>query len=147
MRFHELAAQFPDAAARAVHDTFYHTLTILFNAAPPANVDPKAQHVDTIPCKLTPGILGYIAGYLGIVEPQMRLTEHLHMLVQSLGFQHPRSYFESADFCTLFRRVWSYFASVCFTAVEAWAGRMSVPDAMRAARNEPLIPINATQER
>ena len=65
LRFHQLAAQFPDAAARAVHDTFYHTLTILFNAAPPANVDPKAQHLDTIPCKLTPGILGYIAGYLG----------------------------------------------------------------------------------
>ena len=83
LRFHELAARFPDASARAVHETFFLTLTLLFNVAPPANVKPDKQHVDTMPCKPEPGILGYVSGYMGIVEPQMRLTEHLHMLVRS----------------------------------------------------------------
>ena len=37
LRFHELAANWPAAAARCVHWTFEHTLTALFNVAPPAN--------------------------------------------------------------------------------------------------------------
>ena len=83
LRFHELAATWPGAAAQCVHWTFQHTLTALFNAAPPANVKPLRQHIDGIPARCEPGLLAYLAGYSGIVEPQMRLTEHLHMLLQA----------------------------------------------------------------
>ena len=110
--FHELSATWPGAAAQCVHWTFRRTLTALFNVAEPANLKPQRQHVDGIPARCEPGLLGYVAGYLGIVEPQMRLTEHLHMLVQILGFTSPRQLFANGTFQDTFRRVWSYFASV-----------------------------------
>ena len=146
-RLYELAVRYPDAAARAVHDTFYQTLALLFNVAPPANVKPERQHVDTMPCKKEPGIFGYVSGYMGIVEPQMRLTEHLHMLVQLFPFSHPRSYFESRDFKDTFRRVWSYFASVSFTALEAIASHLTTPAAFEAARASPLLPVTPAQRK
>ena len=55
---------------------------MLSNAALPANVKPLRQHIDGIPARCEPGLLAYPSGYLGIAEPQMRLTEHLHMLLQ-----------------------------------------------------------------
>ena len=36
--FHELAVRWPAAAAKCVHWTFQHTMQILFNVAPPANI-------------------------------------------------------------------------------------------------------------
>ena len=119
--FHELATTCPGAAAQCVHWTFRRTLTELFNVAEPANHKPKRQHVDGIPARCEPGLLGYVAGYLGIVEPQMRLTEHLHMLVQVLGFTSPQHLFAAGAFQDIFRRTWAYFASVCFTSQEAFA--------------------------
>ena len=110
--FHELATTWPGAAAQCVHWTFRRALTALFNVAEPANHKPERRHVDGIPARCEPGLLGYVAGYLGIVEPQMRLTEHLHMLVQVLGFTSPRHLFAAGAFQDTFRRAWAYFASV-----------------------------------
>ena len=87
--FHELAVRWPGAAAQCVHWTFEQTLTVLFNLAPPANRKPRQQHWDGIASRCEPGLLACISSYLGIVEPQMRWTEHLHKLVQILGFADP----------------------------------------------------------
>ena len=108
--FHEFAVRWPGAAAQCVHWTFEHTLTVLFNLAPPANRRPKQQHWDGIASRCEPGLLAYISSYLGIVEPQMRWTEHLHKLIQVLGFQDPKACFASGQFQDTFRRVWSYFS-------------------------------------
>ena len=56
---------------------------MLFNASPPANRKLFLQHIDGIAARCEPGLLAHLAAYLGIVEPQMRLTEHLHMLLQA----------------------------------------------------------------
>jgi len=145
LRLHELATRWPAAAARCVHWTFQHTLQVLFNAAPPANAKPRMQHVDTIPACCEPGLLSYVAGYLGIVEPQMRLTEHLHMLIQILGFSHPKTYFKSDTFKDLFRRIWTYFASICFTSQEAFAVHLGTDAAMLALQQAPLLPVRPAQ--
>ena len=92
-----------------------------------------------------PGLLAYIAGYLGIVEPQMRMTEHLHMMIQILGLSHPRQFFRSGHFVDLFRRVWSYFASICFTSQEAFATSFGSTDAVATLRNAPLMPVKPKQ--
>ena len=65
------------------------------------------QHIDGIPAKCEPGLLAYVAAYLGIVEPQMRLTQHLHMLMQIFGSTYPRQLFASGQFKDTIRRVWS----------------------------------------
>ena len=75
----------------------------------------------------------------------MRLTEHQHMLVQVLGFQHPREFFKNGVFKDLFRRVWSYFASISFVSQEAFARHCAVPEAMVALQREPLVPITPKQ--
>ena len=139
--FHELATKWPGAAAQCVHWTFRRTLTALFSVAEPASHRPGRQHVDGIPARCEPGLLGYVAGYLGIVEPQMRLTEHLHMLVQILGFTSPQHLFGAGAFLDTFRRTWAYFASVCFTSEEAFAVYLRCPEALAALREAPLMQV------
>ena len=83
---HEFASQYPAAAARCVHWTFDKVLQILFNCAPAANVNPSEVHTDGVAARCEPGLVSSLYSYLGIVEPQMRKTEHLHALLQVLGF-------------------------------------------------------------
>jgi hypothetical protein len=96
LRLHELACQWPAAAAACVHFAFNATTQTLFRCAPAANFKPKKQHIHTLPslCAM-PGLVSYVTGYLGVVEPQMRLTEQKHELIQVLGYENPR------DFCSL----------------------------------------------
>ena len=141
MLFHILAAEDPAAAARMVPWTFTKTIELLFNCAPPANTKPKKQHQDTSPCKCEPGTFGYVSGYFGVVEPQMRQTEHLHMLVQLLGFQHPDDFFEIGNFVYVFRRVWSFVASIRFRSQEAFAAYCGSRAAVEALQSAPLIPV------
>ena len=101
--------------------------------------------MDGIPARCEEGLLGHISAYMGIVEPQMRLTEHIHMLVHVLGFSSPRQLFDSGGFVNMFRRVWSYFASVCFTSQEAFAVHLRCPEAMGALREAPLMPVTRKQ--
>ena len=126
---------------------FEHTLTELFNVAPPANRKPARQHIDGVPARCEEGLLGHVSAYMGIVEPQMSLTEHLHMLLHVVGFTSPRQLFESGEFMDTFRRVWSYFASVCFTSQEAFAVHLQCPEAMTALRDAPLMAVTPKQRK
>ena len=71
----------------------------------------------------------------------MRKTEHVHALLQVLGFRNPRQYFLSGDFVHLFRQVWSYVASVSFTSQEACATHLSPSRGLHILRGEPLMPV------
>ena len=115
---HELATQHPDAAARCVHWTFDQVLQILFSCAPAATVNSAAIHTDGIAARCEPGLANLVLSYLGIVEPQMRKAEHIHALLQVLGFSNPRQFFLGGDFLHMFKQVWSYVASVSFTSQE-----------------------------
>lgn len=145
LRFHEFAVAHPAAAALCVHMTFRSTIELLFNCAPPANVKPESQHADGFPCRCEPGILNYIAGYLGIVEPQMRWTEHLHMLIQLLGFSHPRDFFQGGQFIETFRAVWSFVASIIFESQEAFAAYLGTTSAMESLQQSVLVEITPKQ--
>ena len=146
LRLHELATEWPGAAAQCVHETFTMTLQIIFNTSPPANPKkPQKLHADGIPARCEPGLISYVASYLGIVEPQMRYTEHIHMLMQVMGFTHPREFFKDGAFKERFREVWSYCASLYFTSQEGWADHCTVPEGMAALREAPLMPVKPKQ--
>ena len=138
---HEFATKYPAAAARCVHWTFDQMLQVLFNCAPAANVNAEAMHTDGIAARCEPGLANYLSSYLGIVEPQMRKTEHVHALLQVLGFRNPRQYFLSGDFVHLFRQVWSYVASVSFTSQEACAENLHPAGGLQVLCDEPLLPV------
>ena len=144
-RLHTLATQRPDAAARCVHWTFERVLEVLFNCAPAANVKPREMHTDSIPARCEPGLVAYVASKLGIVEPQMRLTEHMHMLIQILGFTNPRQFFKDGAFVDQFRRIWSYVASVCFMSQEAAALQIDPVQGLDVLKDEPLMPVRPGQ--
>ena len=146
LRLHEFAVEHPAAAAQCVHKTFQMTIEFLFNCAPSANHRPEKQRADGFPCKCEPGIFGYIAGYLGVVEPQMRWTEHIHMLVQLLGFAHPKDFFHSGDFIDTFRKVWCFVASIVFESQEGFAAYLGTSAALRALQQSPLIELRSQQQ-
>ena len=56
-------------------------------------IRPGDPYPDSFPAHIVPGVFGHIAGYLGVVEPQMRKALHIHMLIQLLGFSHPEDIF------------------------------------------------------
>ena len=141
LRLHEFAVEHPAAAAACVHLTFKLTIELLFNCAPPANMKPNKQHADGIPSRCEPGIFGNLAGYLGIVEPQMRWTEHLHMLMQLLGFAHPNDFFQNGRFVDSLRRVWCFVASIVFESQEGFAAYLGTPAAMETMQKCPLMEV------
>ena len=65
---HELATQYPAAAARCVHWTFDQVLQVLFNCAPAGNVKPDEMHTDGIAAHSEPGLANYLFSYLGIFK-------------------------------------------------------------------------------
>ena len=147
LRFHEFAVAYPAAAARCVRKTMKMTIELLFNCAPPANVRPKKQHADGFPCRNEPGIFNYVAGYLGIVEPQMRWTEHMHMLVQLLGFSHPRDFFQGGCFKDTFRHVWAFIASVVFESQEGFAAYLGTDSATASLQQCPVMEVHDKQQK
>ena len=70
-RLHEMVAQDPLAATRCFHATVRVVIDSLYNC-----VKPGKPYADCLPCREEPGIFGMIAGYLGVVEPQMRKALH-----------------------------------------------------------------------
>ena len=55
------------------------------------------MHFDGTAARCEPGLISDVRSYLGIVEPQMRMTEHMHMLIQVLGFENPRDFHKHLD--------------------------------------------------
>jgi len=147
LRLHEFAIEHPAAAALCVHLTFRMTLEFLFNCSGPANHRPEKQHADGYPCKCEPGIFNYLAGFLGIVEPQMRWTEHLHMLLQLLGFAHPQDFFRRGRFIDTFRAVWCFVASIAFESQEAFAAYLGTDVAMETLQRHPLMALGSRQQK
>ena len=102
---------------------------------------------DGFPCRCEPGLIGYVTHYFGIVEPQMRFTEHIHMLMQVLGFTHPRDFFQGRRFVETFRRVWAYVASLTFRSLEGFARYLGTNAASEALQSLPLMHLKPSQER
>ena len=85
-RLHEAVVQDPSAAARCFHYTVRLVIQTLFHCVPPGHPYPEG-----LPTEAEPGIFGHVAGYLGVVEPQMRKALHIHMLIQLHGFRIPET--------------------------------------------------------
>ena len=146
-RLHELAAQWPAAGALCVHWAFDQTIQKLCRCAPAANWKPEEQHVHTIPalCGM-PGMFGYGAGYLGMVEPQMRKTEHLHSIWQVMGYDNPRAFFDVTKLAERFRELFVYAASISFESVEAFAAQRATGSGMEALRSAAIMPVRKGQQ-
>ena len=106
-KLHEIVVQDPLAATRCFHYTVRLVIEELFHCAAPGH-----PYADGLPTKTEPGVFGHIAGYLGVVEPQLRKALHLHMLIQLHGFSHPRDLFTDGRFVARFREMWFFVASI-----------------------------------
>ena len=135
-----MAAQDPVATTRCFHYTVRIVLKTLFNCTAPGEL-----HADGVPSGETPGIHGHVAGYLGVVEPQMRKALHIHMLVQLLGFADPEDIFSQDQFEDVFRRVWCFVASICFRSTEGFARYLGEPAAMETLQQQILLPLSKKQ--
>ena len=89
----------------------------------------------------------YVQAYLGVTEPQMRKTEHMHMLVHLLGFSHPEDFFRAGAFVERFRRVWAFCASISIQSQEGFARHCGTSAGMDALRGLPLVPLTAKQRK
>ena len=112
----------------------------MFNCAPPNEPFP-----DGLPARVSPGVFGHVAGYIGVVEPQMRKALHIHMLVQLLVFAHPADIFAHGRIHDAVRQCWYFAASICFRSTEAFAHYLREPDAMSVLRAEPLLSLTMKQ--
>ena len=140
-RLHELVASNPIVGARCFHWTVRLVVRTLFHC-----VDPSSVSLDSVPARETPGIFGYLRGFLGIVEPQMRKALHMHMLIQVLGFSHPRDVFGGHDLPEVFRRIWYYVASISFRSTEALGRFMHEPAVFDKLFELPLLPLTPKQQ-
>ena len=91
-------------------------------------------------------MIGFIKGYLGIVEPQMRFTEHAHMLVQLMGFSGLRDFFRGQNFADSFRRVWAFVASITFRSLEGVARYLGTGAACAELQRLPLMRLAKSQQ-
>ena len=86
--------------------------------------------MDTFPCKCEPGIVSHVGGYFGPVEPQMRGSLHIHLLLHVIGFTSPQELlrrFRGAR-ASLENNLWAWVRSISFTSIEALAGHLGLPD-------------------
>ena len=91
-------------------------------------------------------MISFIKGFLGIVEPQMRFTEHVHMLVQLMGFSGPRDFFRGQNFADSFRRVWAFVASITFRSLEGVARYLGTGAACAELQRLPLMRLAKSQQ-
>ena len=91
-------------------------------------------------------MISFVKGYLGIVEPQMRFTEHVHMLVQLMGFSGPRDFFRGQNFADTFRRVWAFMASITFRSLEGVARYLGTGAANVELQRLPLMRLVKSQQ-
>ena len=92
------------------------------------------MNLDGIAALATPGVFGHIRGYLGVVEPQMRKALHLHMLIQLVGFAHPKDLLHSGVLQDTFKRLWYFVASIYFRSSEGFASQLQEPSATQRLR-------------
>ena len=146
-RLHQLVCQWPAAGAACVHWAFRKVTEILFRCAPAANAKPRKQHIHTHPalCGM-PGIASYVAGSLGVVEPQMRLREHKHELIQLMGYSNPRDFFGRGQLLDRMREMFAFVATLSFTSVEAYAAQCGTGAGMRALQETSLMPVRKGQQ-
>ena len=123
-RLHEIVVQDPLVAPRCFHYTVRLVIQTLFHCSKPGR-----PFADCLPCRVEPGVFQHVAGYLGVVEPQMRKSLHFHMLIQLHGFAHPRDLFRDGRFRERFRSMWYFVASICFRSTEAFAAYTGEPGA------------------
>ena len=140
-KLHELVAGCPLAATRCFHWTVRLVIRVLFNCA-----DLPGKTPDGIPAFAQPGVFGHVRAFLGVVEPQMRKALHIHMLIQLLGFSHPRDLFSTSVLPDTFRRVWYFMASICFRSTEAFAHYTREDAAMHSLESKPLLPLTKKQQ-
>ena len=138
------------AANTCFHETVRLTLRVLFNMCPSSNDLETGSwsplNLDGRPCMMTPGMVGHVSWYLGVTEPQLRKSLHLHALMGMVGFINPEALFDRTDVAATFVRVWRYVSSLYFRGPEAFAHMTGSSEAMAALSEEPLLPMKSAQK-
>ena len=110
-------AEDPVAAVKA----FDLHVRLFFEELLGCTIDPSDLAVDGIASKGDGGILGDLFAAFGAVEPQLRGSLHIHMLLHMCGFITPQDLLRRFHnrWAELREMLWRWVKSVSFTSVEA----------------------------
>ncbi len=145
---HEMILDDPVAACECFHTTVRMTLQYLFNSTGHIfkDADSFALPLDDFATQLNPGFAGYLSWHMGVTEPQLRKSLHVHALTGLLGCRDLEELLLRADLARAFVQIWQYVASVYFRSPEAFAAHCGSDEAMTAFASEPLIPLKEAQK-
>ena len=135
-------AQDPVAAVRAFH-AHVHSF---FEQCLGCSCSPDDLHLDGIASKAGATLVGDVFAAFGAIEPQMRGSLHIHLLLHLLAFQTPQDLFRRfhQNWKKLEECLWSWTQSILFTSVEALPTFLQEPAV--SARLQELQPLPYTDE-
>ena len=142
---HMVAAD-PVAVTRAFHEHVRLFLCHLLGCSP----DADALQPDAISCRGHGGIVGPIAAYYAVTEPQLRGSLHLHMLLHLYAFSTPAALVSKLEAAlpAFSSRLLSWTASCLSTCLEsvvgAWETRSTSSNLLA---NLQALPYSAQQRR
>ena len=138
-----VVAEDPVAATRAFYAHVRHFATDLLCCA----TDASQLAADGLASTWSAGIFGPLAAFFGSVEPQLRGSLHIHMLLYIYGFNSPQSLLDRFASCqsSLEQSLAAWVKSILQTSVEYVADTWSLqPDAALAALRP--LPYNEWQK-
>ena len=112
------------------------------------SVEPARLQPDGIAPNAAGGVLGDIYATYGAVEPQMRGSLHIHMLIHVLGFVSPHLLVQQfhSRWAELQQRLRAWIESICFTSVEALPRYLGLPDVKSALSELRPLPYTDLQK-
>lgn len=131
-----IVAEDPLAATRA----FYLHVRTFASALLACVSDSTDLNLDNLASLGHHGIFGPLAAFFGAVEPQLRGSLHLHMVLYVYGFNNPQSLVErfSLHWSSLEHSLSTWIDSICQTSVESVAAFWAADPAAALATLQPL---------
>ena len=138
-----IVAKDPVAAVKAfdLHIRFF------FEHLLGCTIDPAKLNSDGVAATGNTGVLGDVFAAYGAVEPQMRGSLHIHMLIHMLGFTSPQKLVEAfqCNWQSIQVRLRSWIESICFTSIEALPKALGLPEPAEALRALRPLPYTSLQ--
>ena len=141
----KIVAKDPVAAVKA----FQAHVQLFFAELLGCACSPAQLHSDGIAaCTGAGGLLGDVMAAYGSVEPQMRGSLHMHMLLHILGFVTPQQLLARCPdhWDKLQHRLREWVESICFTSVEALPRYLGLSDRKSALKRLRPLPYTERQK-
>ena len=130
----------------AVSNAFHKHICLFIEQILGCSCSDAIPHPDGLPSN-GHGPFGAVSGYYGIVEPQLRGSLHLHLLLHLYGFTTAKALLQRFRDALpeLTRRLVAWASSVASTSFEAIPRVLALPDPLSSLAALQPLPITASQ--